>query len=32
VAGGIELVVVLLSLPTLSRLTVGTDGPAVAGD
>lgn len=32
VAGGIELVVVLLSLPTLSRLTVGTDGRTVAGD
>jgi hypothetical protein len=32
VAGGIELVVVLLSLPTLSRLTVGSDGPAVVGD
>jgi MFS family permease len=32
VAGGIELLVVLLSLPSLSRLSVATDAPAVAGD
>lgn len=32
VAGGIELLIVLLSLPALSRLSVGTGGPAVAGD
>jgi MFS family permease len=32
VAGGIELLVVGLSLPALSRLGAGTDRPAVAGD
>jgi MFS family permease len=32
VAGGIELVVVVCSLPALSRLTVGTERAPVAGD
>jgi MFS family permease len=32
VAGGIELVVVVCSLPALSRLSVGSDRPPVAGD
>jgi MFS family permease len=32
VAGGIELLVVVLSLPALSRLSVRTDRPSVAGD